>query len=111
MIVEYNNSYYRIVFQKEPHTIRIKRKQITLIDTWCVIRAVKGFSFINGHDLGRGKAKQYVKDRYNKIIGKKYALQKAIDSAALVSERDAFKDKALRTAIWKKFFETFGRWR
>lgn len=107
MIVTYGDTVYQIKFVKEMYQTTYHGKKRLLIHSLCVIK-------VDGDDLGEGRANQNVRDRYSKVTGKKIALQRAIDDCPALSTEFAHapdsKCREIRTAIWKKFYETFGRW-
>lgn len=79
-----------------------------LIDTTCRI-------FLGEEQLSCATAFQSPKDAYNKIIGKKIALTRAISTITSLqsfgcSAAESEHRRLLREAIWLEFHRTFGRW-
>lgn len=83
------------------HEIRMRIRHFKITDlpqyTTCVF-VIDG----DGHTgaYASGLARCSLSDRYNRRIGRKLALLRAMQQHPLTRD-----DKALRTAIWKKFFE------
>ena len=101
MDVEYEGSIFRVLFFKK-HDIHGKGKhEVDLIETGCkIIQLRQGDT---PTIISQESVKQYFKDKYDKIVGKKLALLKTMCFRGK-------SDKELRTLIWKKFEETFGAW-
>lgn len=127
MILEHDDKIFQIIFKKVRRTATQRKKKVQLIDTQCSIIVKNNLSDLwsEAYQLSSGESKQYIGDKYSKVIGKKYALLDALrsfyyDWAPLDSQKAEEKGfprisesftKAFRTALWKKFNETFGAWR
>lgn len=79
-----------------------------LIDTTCQISW-------NGKELTCETARQNHLDSYNKIVGKKVALTKAINEIYFLKSTGCTNSarnrrRLMRTQIWAEFHKTFGRW-
>ena len=94
------------MFKVEGYTITFKRVFISLrscrsgrYDTDCLIHPT-GFS----GPAWRGTATLHPKDRPDRIVGKKVALEHALKCS------DEFFLKSKRTAIWKAFWQWVSMW-
>lgn len=107
-------SQLKILFWKTPPEQRRRKHGRELINTTCQIFLNDGTS--GGTLLAMGVAKQNSLDRYNKIVGKKIALTRAINaipglrSVGCPTEEGKIRRKS-RQQIWAEFHKTFGRWR
>ena len=114
MIVNLIDEYGRkiqlkILFWKTPPKKRRRKHGRELIDTTCQI--FDTFQSL----LATGIAKQNSLDRYNKIIGKKVSLTRAINKinclrSTSCSTEDGYTRRRMRQQIWAEFHKTFGRW-
>lgn len=99
-----------IVFRK---TNRHERRRVNgkeLIDTTCMILR-------DGREIACATARQNPLDDYNKIVGKKIALTKAIAQVEFLKHLPEYYNlttnhcrKIMRSHIWDAFHQTFGRW-
>jgi hypothetical protein len=106
MRIKHDGKDYLIQFYKQ-HIVHKKGKKKTgSIRTLCKI-----FELNDGirTELSHGQVTQFHKDQYDKIIGKKLALQSMLDYMAVCST-GPIHDKEFRTKIWKSFREMFGGW-
>ncbi len=115
---------YVIYFTKIPHKTTKRSKtdpkkmvEVTLIDTMCTIKIFKDVSLAKGTVVCSATVKQYIGDKYDKVLGKKLALDRALQTPdarewfwQALSEEGAKLNKECRTKIWNKFRETFGQW-
>lgn len=76
-----------------------------LIDTACII-------FEDGREIACGIARQNPLDNYNKIVGRKVALAKAIAKVGFLKPFLIYtqRRREMRRQVWKVFHQTFGRW-
>lgn len=84
-----------------------------LIDTICIILRIGGVAQGVATEIARGIAKQNPLDDYNKIIGRKVALTKAIGICRMLSSPhrlEHIRRRGMRKHIWEVFYKTFGRW-
>jgi len=98
----------KILFSKTPVSKRRKKNKKELIDTTCSI-------FVDGVLVCDTIAKQNPLDHYNKIVGRKVALAKAISQIRFLSPVSSThvwfqKRREKRKMIWSIFHKTFGRW-
>jgi len=110
-----------IIFWKTAPADRRKINGQELIDTCCQVSRVM-FSVQPMVLLCTAIAKQNPKDGYNKIVGKKIALAKAIAEIAFLnrippllqhsqeSHNINIQRRTMRQHIWNAFHQTFGRW-
>ena len=85
-----------------------------LIDTTCQIN-INGETSIVSRELTCAVARQNPIDNYNKIVGKKIALARAIANVEFLKPIPQIcsiniKRRAMRQHIWNVFYQTFGRW-
>ena len=121
MRVQIANTLLQIDFHKEHRT---KGKK-DLIDTFCIIYEV----LKQKRTIAIGRTNQNPLDKYNKIVGKKIALHRALNPrfSGPITKKDLdyyslsgvidgdycelFSKKENRTKIWNTFHTTFKRWR
>lgn len=108
MKVELDDNLYRVDFHKNRRKIRVNGKERDLIDTDCVIFLLKYKEMDCKFQLGYGTAKQNPCDRYNKFVGKRVALQKALQKILYFFPLSGKKER--RKRFWEAFYETFKRW-
>ena len=110
LIDEYGRkSSIEILFWKTPLEKRRRKHGRELIDTTCKI--FDTFQSL----VATGIAKQNVLDRYNKIIGKKIALTRAINKLQCLRSTGCSVEASntrwqMRQQIWTEFHKTFGKW-
>ena len=100
-----------IMFTRTPLGGRRYFGKKELIDTTC-------FIFRAGRQLAYATARQNPLDNYNKIIGRKVALAKAIAKTKILklsphsyqTLTGKHRRKVNCSRIWKVFHQTFGRW-
>lgn len=100
-----------IMFRKTIPSERRHQNKKELIDTTC-------FIFRAGVQLAYATARQNPLDDYNKIVGKKVALAKAIAKSKILklsfhsyqTLTGKHRRKVNCRRIWKVFHQTFGRW-
>ena len=100
-----------IVFRKTNRFERRRKNGKELIDTTCMIFRV-------GREIACATARHNPLDDYNKIVGKKIALDKAIAQIEFlkrphhcgISEIGYPQRRIMRRHIWEVFHQTFGRW-
>jgi len=86
-----------------------------LIDTYCKVSRVTQINPTELQTLTTTAAFQNPLDEYNKIVGKKIALAKAIADIGFLKpipqcEGIHLKRRSMRQHIWNVFYQTFGRW-
>lgn len=100
MIVDVNCRRYDVRFRKQK-VDHPEKKNSVLINTFCTISSVD-FSK-QGRDkftpVSTGEAKQSVKDNYDKIVGKKISMTRALKQVFSRPERAVF---------WENFKNQFG---
>ena len=107
-----------IVFTKTAFSKRRKVNNKELIDTYCQVSRVTQINPIELQPLTTTTAFQNPLDKYNKIVGKKIALAKAIAEIEFLlplhqynrDESVHLKRRSMRQHIWNVFHQTFGRW-
>lgn len=108
-----------IIFWKTAIGERRKINGKELIDTYCQVSRIIQINPMESVLIIKTKALQNPLDRYNKIVGKKVALAKAIAGIAflesLVSQYDRdiaihLRRRSMRQHIWNVFHQTFKRW-
>ena len=114
MIVNLIDEYGRkiqleILFRRTPLEKRRQKHGRELIDTTCQI--FDSFQSL----VAVGTAKQNPLDSYNKIIGRKIALGRAINKITCLRStgcpvEDGYTRRKMRQQIWIKFHKTFGGW-
>jgi len=97
-----------IVFRRTNRNERRRYNKKELIDTACII-------FNKGREIACAIARQNPLDEYNKIVGKKIALAKAIAQIGFLERMiyypmETHRRKIMRKHIWEIFHQTFGRW-
>jgi len=97
-----------IIFRKTNTNERRRYNNKVLIDTACMI-------FRDDREIACAIARQNPLDDYNKIVGKKVALAKAIDKIEFLksipkSMMAYHHHHEMRRHIWEVFHQTFGRW-
>lgn len=102
-----------IVFWKTSLGGRRKVNGKELIDTTCQV-CIVGDTSPTGRELTRTVARLNPKDRYDKTVGKKVALTKAIANLAFLNPVLQCiginqKRRSMRQHIWNVFHQTFGR--
>jgi hypothetical protein len=108
---ENNKVILDIIFRKTNTGERRRFGKKELIDTACMI-------FRDGREIACAIARQNPLDDYNKIVGKKIALTKAIVQIKLLKLSSysyqtltgKHRRKVNCSRIWKVFHKTFGRW-
>ena len=97
-----------IIFRKANPGERRRQNKKELIDTACMI-------FRDGREIACTIARQNPLDAYNKIVGKKVALAKAIANLDFLKRIPQIREAdhcryRMRRLIWEVFHQTFGRW-
>lgn len=120
MIVELTNEENEnivldIVFSKTAIDGRRKVNGKELIDTYCQVSRVTQINPTELQPLTTTAAFQNPLDEYNKIVGKKVSLAKAIADIGFLKpipqcEGIHLKRRSMRQHIWNVFHQTFGRW-
>ena len=106
---------FNVQFIKQ-HETSFREKQ--LIDTFCKIFRYSNYSIVVDGKLKTAKvliaqsaAYQSPKDQYDKVLGKKIALTRALASHSFCKQfqhLDPDQLKLIRTAFWNAFWDEFG---
>jgi hypothetical protein len=95
--------FHKTKFDDRRLVVKSNGKVHELIDTHCIV-------FLEGEELTHTIAYQNPKDNYNKIVGRKVALAKAIKEMYFVKRHGTGSDEyhlGMRKQIWQVFKETF----
>jgi len=98
-----------IMFLRANKKQRRRKNKKELIDTACII-------FRDNREIACGIARQNHLDNYNKIVGRKVALAKAIANIGFLQYMPSQacsinrRRRSMRQHIWNVFHQTFGRW-
>ena len=97
-----------IMFLRANKKQRRRKNKKELIDTACII-------FRDDREIACGIARQNHLDNYNKIVGRKVALAKAIVNIEFLRYIPQMcsiniRRRSMRQHIWNVFHQTFGRW-
>ena len=104
-----------IIFRRTNPGERRHSKRKELIDTTCIISRIGGVAQGVAMEIARGVSRQNPLDSYNKIVGKKVALTKAIAKIEFLKRiphcfTTSHARKVTRRQIWEVFHQTFSRW-
>ena len=108
MIVELSEhkEVYKVRFHRT-NNLQINRG---CFDTYCLIyllEDIKG-KIEDRPRVAMGVAYQSPKDKYNKMVGRKIALSRALDQ---ILPNDDPANKKFRKVFWDTFRKEFGKWR